>query len=111
MLCRRAEHRELKLSQLTNDFTSDGLLHFTYTKNRSKNRCGGFNQLNIENKVVEQFQDLRAGDHCHTYLLHLYLSKVPDKAIEQDIFYVRPLPDVQSTSLLVHLHHGSPLFW
>ena len=86
MLRRGAEHRELKFSQLTRDFSSDGLLRFTYTENRSKNRCGGFNQLDIENKVVKQFQDLRAGDRCHTYLLHLYISKVPDKAIEQDIF-------------------------
>ena len=46
---------ELKFSQLTRDFISDGLLRFTYTENRSKNRCGGFNQLDIENKVVEQF--------------------------------------------------------
>ena len=94
MLRGGAEHRELKFSQLTRDFTSDGLLHFTYTEKCSKNRCGGFNQLDIENKVVEQFQDLRAGDHCHTYLFHLYISKVPDKAIEQDIFYVCPLPKI-----------------
>ena len=106
MLRGRAEHHELKFSQLTRDFTIDGLLRFTYTENRSKNRCRGFNQLDIENKVIEQFQDLRAGDHCYTYLLHLYISKVPDKAIEQDIFmYVLFL-----RSLLVHLHHGLPLF-
>ena len=91
MLRRGAEHRELKFSQLTRDFTSDGLLHFTYTENCSKNRCGGFNQLDIENKVVEQFQDLHAGDHCD---LHLYISKVPHKAFEQDIFHVRPLPKI-----------------
>lgn len=85
MLRGGAEHCELKFSQLTRDFTGDGLLCFTYTENHFKNRCRGFNQLDIENKVVEQFQDLRAGDRCHTCLLHLYISKVPDKAIEQDI--------------------------
>ena len=42
MLRGGAEHRELKLSQLTRDFTSDGLLRFTYTENCSKNRCTGF---------------------------------------------------------------------
>ena len=36
MLHGGAEHRELKFSQLTRDFTSDGLLRFTYTENRSK---------------------------------------------------------------------------
>ena len=94
MLCGRAEHRELKFSQLTRNFTSDGLLRFTYIENCFKNSYGGFNQLDIKNKVVEQFQDLHAGDCCHTYLLHLYISQVPEKAIEQDIFYVRPLPKI-----------------
>ena len=94
MLRGRAEHRELKFSQFTRDFTSDGLLRFTYIENCSKNRCGGFNQLDIKNKVVEQFQDLRAGDRCHTYLLHLYISKVPEKAIEQDTLYVCPLSKI-----------------
>jgi len=86
-----AEHRSLKFSQLTRSFNADGSLHFTYTENSSKNRCGGFNQLNVKNKVVHQYQDLRAGDRCHTYLLHLYISKVPEKAIQEDVFYVRPL--------------------
>ena len=53
MLCRGAEHGELKFPKLTRDFTSDGLLRFTYTKNHSKNRCGGFNQLDIENKTLQ----------------------------------------------------------
>ena len=47
-----AEHRNLKFSQLNRSFEADGSLHFTYTENSSKNRCGGFNQLNVENKVV-----------------------------------------------------------
>ena len=67
---------------------------FTYTENSSKNWSGGFNQLNVDNKIVRQYQDLQAGNRCHTYLLHLYISKVPEKAIENDIFYVRPLPAV-----------------
>ena len=58
LLCRGAKHRNLKFSQLKRSFESDGSLHFTYNENRSKNRCGGFNQLNVENKVVHQYQDL-----------------------------------------------------
>ena len=94
-----AEHRNLKFSQVTRSIDDDGSLCFTYTENSSTNRSGGFNQLNVENKVVHQYQDLQAGNRCHTYLLHLYISKVPEKAIEQDVFYVCPLPKVSSDPL------------
>lgn len=55
LLCGGAEHRNLKFSQLNRSFQTDGSLH---TENISKNRGGGFNQLNVENKVVNQYQDL-----------------------------------------------------
>ena len=55
LLCGGAEHRNLKFSQLNRSFQTDGSLH---TENISKNRGGGFNQLNVENKVINQYQDL-----------------------------------------------------
>ena len=76
-----AEHCNLKFSQVTRSIDDDGSLCITYTENSSKNRSGGFNQLNVENKVFHQYQDLQAGNRCHTYLLHMYISKVPEKAI------------------------------
>ena len=39
-----------------------------------------------------------AGERCHCYLLDLYISKLPRKAIETDLFYVRPLENVQLES-------------
>ena len=35
-----------------------------------------------------------AGDRCHVSLLDLYLSKLPQEAIQKDIFYVRPLYEI-----------------
>ena len=105
MFCGGAEHRELKFSQLTRDFTSDGLIRFTYTENHSNNRCGGFNKLDIENKVVEQFQDLHAGDRCHTFCICIFprfQTKLLNKTSFMYVLFLR--------SLLVHLHYGSPLF-
>ena len=69
-----------------------------------KNRCRGFNQLDIENKVVEQFQDLRAGDRVTlTSCICIFLRFQIKKTLFMYILFLR--------SLLVHLHYGSPLFW
>ena len=43
-----------------------------------------------------QYQDVRAGEQCHTYLLNLYLKKVPNAALEGDMFYLCPVFSVLS---------------
>ena len=91
MLRGGAEHRNLKISQFQRNFSPQGAVRYTYTENASKNRSGGFNQLNVENKVVHQYQDLTLGERCHVALLDAYFSKLP----EGDIFYVRPVSDAQ----------------
>ncbi len=78
------EHRELKLSQLKREVGG-----YRYTENASKNRAGG---LVFIAAVPE------AGERCHCYLLDLYISKLPRKAIETDLFYVRPLENFQLKS-------------
>ena len=88
------EHRHLKISQLQKNISPDGKVRYTYTENSSKNRSGGFNQLDVPHKVVHQYEDPRAGPRCHVFLLDLYLSKIPNRAKDQDIFYLRPLPSV-----------------
>ena len=58
----------------------------TYRKNRS----GGLAQLHVKNKSVEIHKSPEAGDrHCR--LLDLYISKLPEEAVEKDLFYVRPM--------------------
>ncbi len=84
------EHRELKLSQLKRETSG-----YRYTENASKNRAGGLGQLKLQNKTVFITAVPEAGERCHCYLLDLYISKLPRKAIEADLFYVRPLEKVK----------------
>ena len=65
------EHRDLKRNS-----SPDGRVRYTYTENTSKNRSGGFNQLDVPHKVVHQYEDPRAGPRCHVFLLDLYLSQI-----------------------------------
>ena len=88
VLERRVEHRALKLSQLQRRTQPD---HYTYSENVSKNRNGSFKQLHIKNKTVPIFVCTEAGDRCPVYLIDLYISKLPQKAVKSDLFYVRPL--------------------
>ena len=62
-----------------------------YTENGSKNRTGGFYQLGIDNKSVPIFKNVDAGERCFVSLLNLYLSKLPQAAIDKDISYCTPL--------------------
>ena len=88
------EHRELKLSQLRRE--KDG---YRYTEHALKNRSGGLAQLKLKSKSVFIAEVPEAGERCHCSLLDKYLSKLPKKAIEADLFYVRPLDRITPDSL------------
>ena len=45
------EHRRLKISPLQRNISPDGKVRYTYTENSSKNRSGGFNQLDVPQKL------------------------------------------------------------
>ena len=80
------EHRNLKLSQFKkND------IGYIYTENCSKNRPGGYKQLNTANKIVTIVRSTTSVA-CHCFYMDEYLKRLPQKAIENDNFYVRPLP-------------------
>ena len=53
-------------------------------------------ELHVENKVVPIVSNPDLGDACHVLLLDLYLSKLPAKAREADIFYLQPLTQLPS---------------
>ena len=75
-----------------------------YTENASKNRSGCLTQLNLENKIVKIIAHPEAGEYCHCYLLD---SKLPSKAKEMDIFYVRTLmPKDKSSPWFSHVAVG-----
>ena len=82
------EQRGLKPSQFSRLYDLD---RYEYTENGSKNRTGGFYQLGIDNKSVPIFKNVHAGERCLVSLLDLYLSKLPQAAIDKDIFYCKLL--------------------
>ena len=91
-----AEHRNLKLSQLTfgHDPPKSGIkgAHYVeYKEFGSKNRPGGKKQLNLQNKTVRYYSQPSLGCRCHVYLIDCYIAKLPEEAIKKDIFYCRPL--------------------
>ena len=82
------EQRNLKPSQFSRLKNPD---RYVYTEHGSKNRNGGFFQLHVDNKIVEIHENKDAGEQCLVYLLDLYLSKIPQRAKDKDIFYCKPL--------------------
>ena len=73
------EHRELKISQFhfrDEVIDPENPDHMTscleYREHGSKNQPGGRHQLNLENKVVVQYERPELGERCHFYLLKLY---------------------------------------
>ena len=95
MLCSRGgvEHRSLKLSQFQRKSQPD---HCVYVENVLKNRNGSFKQLHVKSKMVPVYACPEASKRCPVHIIDLYISKLPPKAVENDIFYVHPLENVPS---------------
>ena len=89
-LCLRGgkEHRSLKISQFVRYEDPD---RYIYTENGSKNRSGGLNQMDVENKSIPVLACDKLKDRCHFQIIRKYLSKLPNKAFEMDCFYMKPL--------------------
>ena len=88
------EQRDLKLSQLTREtklVDGKALGCYVYCENGSKNRPGNFASLNLENKVVHQFENVKNPEKCHVRILDKYLSLIPQEAYKSDVFYLTPL--------------------
>ncbi len=64
-------------------------LGYIYQENVSKNQAGTYKQLHLQNKAVPIYACPEAGIRCHVYLLDLYISKLPQDAIQKELFYVR----------------------
>ena len=87
----REEHRSLKVSQFKRKYSPDS---YIYTEHGSKNRNGGLSHIFLKNKLVPVFANPEAGDRCVVKILDVYISKLPSRAREEDIFYLQPLPAV-----------------
>ena len=88
-----AEHRSLKLSQITRMANSD---QYVYHENVSKNHNGSFKKIHVKKKVVPICACPEVGDRCPVNVLDKYMSKLPPFALEQDLFYLCPLQVVPS---------------
>ena len=96
-----AEQRNFKISQLhqqTCIVEGKSVGVYEYHEFGSKNRQGGFNSLNVENKVVRQFENTTEGGICHVKILDKYLEKIPADAKEADVFYLTPVSKVTDLS-------------
>ena len=65
---------------------------YVYCKYGSKNRPGNFTSLNLENKIVRQYENVKNPGKCHVKILDKYLSLILAEAKERDAFYLIPLP-------------------
>jgi hypothetical protein len=81
------EHRDLHLTQLKRFYNPD---KYVYTEHASKNRPGGLMQLRLHHKSVDIHANSDVGERCHVFILDKYISKLPQPAIEKDIFYCKP---------------------
>ena len=89
------EHRNLKVSQVKRYYDPD---RYVYTENVSKTNDGSFKKLRVKGKKVPIYACPDVGERCPVQILGKYLSKLPRKAIECDLFYVRPLTKVPADS-------------
>ena len=82
------EHRCLTLSQFTR-------LHkphrYVYSEKSSKNRQGGLYQAKMYHKTVTIVANPEVKERCPVYLLDLYISKLPKGAVDNDLFYCKPM--------------------
>ena len=69
---------------------------YIYYETVSKNHNGSFKQLHIKHKVVPMFASPEAGDRYPIRILDQYISKFPQEAVAQDLFYVCPLEKLPS---------------
>ena len=93
-----AEQRGLKISQFHREVVQiDGrdVCSYVYHEFGSKNRQGGFNSLNSDNKSVRQYENT-SGGICHVKILDKYLQKIPDEARDGDNFYLTPVTKLPS---------------
>ena len=66
-------------------------------------KVGYIGSLNLQNKVVQQYENTSGSGVCHVKILDKYLQVLPPEAADKDVFYLTPLPKVPTD-------HSKPLF-
>ncbi len=80
------EQRNLKVSQFVRSTDPDC---YTYVENGSKNKSG--TNVKEKNKIVPVYSDPASRPRCLVHLLDKYLSKLPKRGRDMDVFYLRPI--------------------
>ena len=97
------KHWGLKLSQFEfgdeKDANGEVTSYVVYSENGSKNRSGSYKDK-TPNKIVKHYADPALKEHCYVFLLRLYFSKLPPKAFEKDVFYLKPKSSVSGDGLI-----------
>ena len=63
-------------------------VYLEFTEYGSKCRCGGLNHLKVENKHVQQYENLNNPEHCVVNIFVIYFASIPDTSGQ---FYFCPL--------------------
>ena len=95
------EHRQLRLSQLQRLHDPDW---YVYHEHSSKNKQGGIQQLRLDHKLMTIVANKAAKERCPVFVLDTYISKLPEEAKKNDLFYCRAVQKFQK------MVHGIPLF-
>jgi len=99
------EQRNLKLSQFVRETAVVSGKEFgcyIYREFGSKNHQGEFNCLNLQNKVVKQYENIAASERCNVKLLDKYFELLPQEAWSNDVIYLTPL----SKNQVIHRNLG-----
>ena len=104
-LCGGQEHRNFTLTQLERKQKPD---RYVYTEKSSKNKQGGVKQMRLGHKVVTVVANPKIGERCPVYILDKYISKLPEKAKETDLFYCKPCPSIPKNTT-DPLFYASPI--
>ena len=82
------EQRSLKLTQFVHSYEPD---YYTYVETGLKNKTGS--SLKVPNKVVPVYACPEQIPRC---LVYFYISKIPPRGKELDVFYLRPVSNTLS---------------
>ena len=78
------DHRNLSVSQLKRLTDPD---RYLYLEHSSKSRPGGVDQVKLDPKSVRIVANSSVGERCPVFILDKYISKLPNAAIEKELFY------------------------
>ena len=69
---------------------------YVYHEHSTRNKQGGIRQLHLDHKVVTIVPNEAAKEKCPVFILDTYISKLPEEAKKNDLFYCCAVQKVPS---------------